>query len=432
MSRRHFALLLPLIALFLVLMLVVPPHEDDEAGYIALAKRITHGYYVTGDNRALLDAKPGYPDLWFGPGLPIVLAPLVAIHSPKWVLRTTSPIFLFLAVVAFYMLVRTRGSPRTALVAAYALGLYVPFWTLLPNVHSETLAIFLVVASLYGVARYLESRRLRFLGLATSALTWLALTRVAFGWVITIVLVLLLARWALRRRPLASRLVLMYATALVLSVPWLAYTHSKTGRIFLWGNSGSLSLYWMSSPNPGDLGDWHQANQVFADPRLRPHLSFFRRLEGLTLPQQNVRIEHEALRNIVHHPGKYAENVAANVSRMLYNTPYSWTRETPKALVYALPNSLLLGAIAFSLAVFARRRHSLPPEAVPFILLGTVAFGLHALLAAYPRMLMPEVPIVLWFAALAVQESGLFYRRVDPESRQPPDQHPAPSRPVSA
>lgn len=408
MTRRHFALLLPLLALFFALMVVVPSHEDDEASYVSLAKRITHGYYTTGDNRALLDAKPGSPDLWFGPGLPIVLVPLVAAHSPLWLLRTTGPIFLFLAVLVFYMLVRLRGSPRTALVAAYALGLYVPFWTLLPNVHSETLAILLVVASSYGLARYLQDHSFRHFALAAVALAWLALTRVAFGWVISAVLVLALAWWAVRRRPLAGHLAAVYTAALVLCVPWLVYTHARTHRVFVWGNSGSLSLYWMSSPYANDLGDWHQANRVFSDPRLRAHRSFFRGLEGLTLAQQNAKIERRALENIAHHPGKYAKNVAANVSRMLFNAPYSFTRENTKMLVYAVPNALVLGAIVLSLAVFLRRRGSLPPEGVPFLLLGVVAIGLHALLSAYPRMLMPEVPIVLWFTALAVQESGLL------------------------
>ena len=430
MTRRHFALLLPLLALYFGLMLLVPPHEDDETSYITLAKRITHGYYVTGDNRALLDANPSSPDLWFGPGLPIILTPLVALDSPNWALRSTGPVLLFLAVLLFYALLRIRAGPRTALAGAYALGLYVPFSTLLPNVHSETLAIFLLVATLYGVARYVIERRLRWFAFTAVALAWLALTRVAFGWVITIVLVLLLAWWVIRRRSLAGRLALVYAAALLLCVPWLSYTYSKTHRIFVWGNSGSLSLYWMSSPYSGDLGDWHQANQVFTDPRLRAHRSFFRRLEGLTLAQQNAKIERQALRNIAHHPAKYAENVAANVSRMLFNTPYSFTGKSPKILLYGIPNVLLLAAVAFSIAVFARRRELLPPEAAPFLLLGAVAVALHALLSAYPRMLMPEVPIVLWFTALAAEMTGLIGgasprdgiepgRRVDPNQSRP-------------
>ena len=98
----------------------------------------------------------------------------------------------------------------------------------------------------------------------------------------------------------------MVALSLVLCVPWLAYTASETGRLLVWGNSGSLSLYWMSSPESGDLGDWQQANDVFTTPTLAPHGPFFERLRGLALPEQNAELERRALENIADHPLKYA------------------------------------------------------------------------------------------------------------------------------
>ena len=58
-----------------------------------------------------------------------------------------------------------------------------------------------------------------------------------------------------------------------------------------------------------------------------------------------IRLEREALSNIAADPLKYALNVAANGSRMFFNSPYSFERQSPKALVYALPNSLVLGAM---------------------------------------------------------------------------------------
>ena len=46
----------------------------------------------------------------------------------------------------------------------------------------------------------------------------------------------------------------------------------------------------MSSPYPGDVGDWQQANAVFTDPALAPHRPFFAGLRGLSLPEQNSRL----------------------------------------------------------------------------------------------------------------------------------------------
>ena len=166
----------------------------------------------------------------------------------------------------------------------------------------------------------------------------------------------------------------------------------------------------MTSPHEGDLGDWHQAHLVFTDPALRPHREFFESLRGLELAEQNAEIEREALGNIADHPDAYAENVVANVSRMLFNTPYSRTQQQANDVFYAVPNALLLGAAVFCALVLVRRRRGLPPETGVFALLAATAFGLHALVAAYPRMLAPIVPLLVWLTVLAAVEAGLLRR----------------------
>ena len=209
----------------------------------------------------------------------------------------------------------------------------------------------------------------------------------------------------------------MVGLALALCIPWLAYTTVETGRVLQWGNSGSLSLYWMSSPFERDLGDWRQANRVFTDDDLAPHRPFFETLRGHPLPEQNARLERRAVENIRDHPAKYAENVVANVSRMLFDAPYSATPQRLTALAFALPNALLLAAVLLALVVALRVRGALPAAAAPFALLGLLAFALHALVAAYPRMLLPIVPIVVWFAAVAFAN----HVRVDTRAlRSPP------------
>jgi 4-amino-4-deoxy-L-arabinose transferase-like glycosyltransferase len=416
-TRRELALLLPLLALYLAAWAFFPARPDDEASYVVLAERITDGYYVTGDDNAILDQAPASPDLWFGPGLPALLAPLVAFDAPLSALRLTSVVVLFAAVLLFYMLARERWGPRAGVVAAYALGLYVPFLGLLSNLHSEVLAVLCVVVGMLGLARFIERRGLGWLVLGSVGLAGLALTRVAYGWVLSVALVLLLGWWLVRRSRSSGRAAAVLALALALCIPWLAYTHAKTDRLFVWGNSGSLSLYWMASPYEGDLGDWHQAHLVFTDPALRPHRAFFESLRGLTLAEQNAEIEREARRNIVDHPDEYVENVAANVSRMLFNAPYSRTLQQTNDLFYALPNAILLGALVLCVLVLVPRRRVLPPETGVYALLGTTAFALHALVAAYPRMLAPIVPLLVWLTVLALVEAGLLRSDARPGTR---------------
>lgn len=395
-------LLAPLFVLLLLVSFLFPDRQDDEAGYLELARNLVHGHYATGRPDALLDADPSYPDLWFGPGLPLALAGAVATDVPVGLLRLSGPIFLFAAIVVFFALARRTMSTTAALVAAWLLGLYVPFYTLLPNLHSEPLALLFVVVSLYATARLVDEGRRRWLVLGSVALAGLALTRVDYGWVLMIVFAVLLVWWAASRSANARRLAAMYALGLALCIPWLAYTTTETGRLLQWGNSGSLSLYWMSSPFVGDLGDWQQADVVFTDPDLAPHRAFFKTLRGLDLPEQNARLERRALANIGDHPLKYAENMTANVSRMLFDAPYSRTPQRLTAFFFALPNALLLGAVLVALLVAVRVRGAFSPSGTPFAIFAVVAVGLHVFVSAYPRMLMPIVPVIVWFGATAI------------------------------
>jgi protoporphyrinogen oxidase len=396
------AILLPLLALLVLVAVFFPEREDDEAGYLELARNLLDGHYATGRPDALLDADPAYPDLWFGPGLPLALVGPVAADLPLALVRLLGPAFLFLALLVFFHLARRSLSTKVAALATWSLGLYLPFYTVLPNLHSEPLAVLFVVLALYATARRSEETSTRWLVFGAVALAGLALTRVDYGWVLAVVFLVLLGWWALSRHAAARRLAAMYAAALVLCVPWLAYTTAETGRVWQWGNSGSLSLYWMSSPYPGDLGDWQQAHLVFSDPNLAAHRPFFEGLRGLTLAEQNAELERRALVNIRDHPVKYLENVAANVSRMLFDTPYSYSRQRLSALYFALPNALLMGAMVLAALVAVRAHGSLPAPAAPFAIFAAVAFGLHALVSAYPRMLMPIVPALVWLAATTI------------------------------
>ncbi len=401
----HASRVLPFVALLAILVVAtyaLPDRQDDEAGYLELARNLADGHYTTGRPDALLDADPSYPDLWFGPGLPLVLAGPVAANLPLDVLRLSGPLFLFGALLVFHALARRALSPRAALWATFALGLYLPFYSVLTNLHSEPLAVLLLVVAMYAIARACAGDGRRWTVAGGAALAGLALTRVAYGWVLTVALIAFAIWWLATRRAAARRLVGMTALALALCTPWLVYTTVETGRPLQWGNSGALSLYWMSTPTPGLLGDWQQANDVFTDPELAAERPFFASLRGLELPEQNRRLEQRAVENIVQHPVSYAKHVVANVSRMLFDAPYSHTEQRLSAFAFALPNALLLGSFAVALFLLVARLRALPSAALPFAVLAAVAVGLHVLVATYPRMLLPIVPLLVWFTAIGL------------------------------
>jgi 4-amino-4-deoxy-L-arabinose transferase-like glycosyltransferase len=373
--------------------------SGDEGVYLGLARNIVQGHYRDGSGQGPLNmCFPGWktPDLWYGPGFPAFLSPLVAVHLPVSSIRVVGPLLLLASVLLFYRLLLFTARERWALGGALALGLYVPFYRYLPFLHSEFLALLFVVLAMLALTRVAREGTKGASLAAAAALAALALTRVAFGWVVSVLVLFWLVRWLVGRRPLARRMLLVHVGALALCLPWLAYTQSVTGRPFLWGTSGGLSLYWMSSPEAVDRGDWHCASDVFAEGWLEPHRAFFVAHANDSPIAQDRALERAALHNIVHHPAKYAENLAANASRILFNAPYSRRPLGLRVIPFLVPGVILVALLAYCVLWLRRHRRRLPPEAPAFIAFAVVAFLVHLPVSAYVRMLIPIVPPLLW------------------------------------
>src|SRR4051794_9876417 len=279
-AAREWVRLLPLLALFVLVCALVQPSPDparDEPALLAAASRLLHGQLApaapTLDPRAYL---------WHGPGLVAVLAPLVGLHLSLFAIRFLEPVLLGAAVLLFHRLLRVRLAPRAALLWTYALGLYVPFYAVLPEIHKEPLSALLVVAAMLAATRGLSRGGLS-IAAAGLALTALTMVRMEYGWVTIALLVVALAAWGLRRvSALARRSAAIAAIGVAGCLPWLAYTEHLTGKPFYWGSSSGLSLFWMSPTGGGETGSWHEPSAVFTDPglaRFRPFFAHLRRLD---------------------------------------------------------------------------------------------------------------------------------------------------------
>jgi 4-amino-4-deoxy-L-arabinose transferase-like glycosyltransferase len=395
----HRSSLLPILGAYTLISAVKPhPSGTDEGTYVAYARNLTHGFY------AQTHSLNPSAYLWHGPGLPGLLAPLVALHVPLGLMRIlVGPVLLFAAFVVFNRLARLYVSAPTALIATYGLALYLPFFTVVGNIFVEPLATLCFTLAVFFMVRSFRGGRRDHLW-AGVALAVLALSRVEYGYVLLAAL-LLSGVWLLvsRRSPMARRGTLATAVALLLCTPWLAYTYSLTSKPFYWGNSGGLSLYWMSAP--GNLGDWHSGKEVFALPQLAADRPLFTALERLKPLDQDQRLQHVAFQNIRNDPAHYLANVVNNVDRLVFNSPYSFTnknsplsftREKASSVIYAVPNALLFGLLAVALVVAVRMRRQLRAEVVPIAVLVALGFAVHVPLAGYARFVTPLVPAAAW------------------------------------
>lgn len=368
---------------------------DDEGSLLGFAHALVHGHYAT---LGSLNSE-GY--LWHGPALPALLAPMVAAGLPVWAMRLlTGPLLLFVAVVLFERLLALRLGRRQALAGAYALGLFVPFGYLLRSIAKEELALIFVIVAMHGITRALEDGSRRHIALAGLALAALVYDRLEYGW-IAIAMLIVAAGWTLlgRRHAAPRRFLAICAIAVAGCIPWLAYTYSVTGRPLYWGNSGGLSLFWTSAPAPDQHGAWHAVHSVFHEGYLAPFRPFFRRVDRLPPLRRDLVFQSTAIHNALGHPLRFAVNVAANGSRMLFATPLGVNLPVPLIVGCSICMVALLGMAATGIVRMRRGPRRLPRETIPFALLLGLGFAIHLLPTADPRMLMPLIPLLVWAAA---------------------------------
>ena len=387
-ALSDLSVLLPLLALYLIVVVSAssPTFGGDEGGYVGNATRMIHG-----PDESQKDFR-----LWWGPGYPIVLVPFIALRSPWIVAKCLNAGFLFGAIIYFYEMIRRYLPRAAALFITFCLGLYPPLMRELPRLHTESLMVLLICAFMFHFCALYNNPRRWWLHLTAASVyvAYLALTKIFFGYVIATVSVLGLGLLLWRGTPALRRGVAVFVLALIWCSPYLFYTYSLTGRVFYWGTSGGMSLYWMSTPYPTELGDWFSVESVRDEPELAPHREFFAKLEGLSDVQRDDAFKKQAIYNITHHPGKYAANWAANVGRLLFSYPYSLTPQKLSTYFYMAPNMFVV--VLFLLSMFPA---ALRPRAIPFEIWALLIFALTAvfgssLLSAFDRQFWPLVPIL--------------------------------------
>ncbi|MCB9868980.1 MAG: hypothetical protein H6837_03930 [Planctomycetes bacterium] len=417
--KRAALLLSPLLVLYVWLTLDRAQDQlrKDEPTYVMYAANLRAGGY----------APAGSECLWAGPGYPLLLAPILATDrvpftsvSTRTAAKLVNALLLFCAVLMVRAAVARYTGPGVASGVALLFGLYWPIYDQLGFMMTEPLAVFLIAGLVLCGSGFLARGGWgRLLGTGAS-LGYLALTKVVFGYALAGGLVLAVMLGVVRRRRMWWRAAAALLLGLALCTPYLAYTYRITGRPFLWGTSGGMQLYWMSSPQQHEYGDW--VNYVLEgmrdpsdrNPVMQHHAAVFREAMGYA-PANFVAEGHDklvlrlgahqnqvfldtALDNIRRHPFKFTSNWVANVSRLLTGAPRSYHPQTPEMVRYLFPNLLLVAWAAFAAA--RRPLRAMPGEAWAIGGFGLVYLGGVSLLSCYPRFLTILGPILFWWPAV--------------------------------
>jgi 4-amino-4-deoxy-L-arabinose transferase-like glycosyltransferase len=413
-AMRSWIKLLPLLAYLLLAVGVLSADtlRYDEIFYVALAKSLTHGHF---------NAQPPEPDLWRGPGYPIVLAPFVTLDLPYRVPKLLNALFLFGAACFFYATLRSYVSERSALLAAYLLGVYPSLLAEGNRLFTEPFATFLIAGFGFALCAALRKRGWHWLllGLAAFFLGYLALTRVFFGYVIVVLLLTVAVLFLWRRQVAYAKTLVVCVLALLLCTPWLYYTYRQTGQVFYWGTSGGMQLYWMATPYSGEYGDWLSPDTVMQNDLLSQHHGeLFTRISQMSGVEADTALKQQAVQNIRRYPAKYVLNLAANISRLFFSFPYTNTPESLKPVPRMFPNTVVL--LLALLAVYPGwiNRRQVPCEVHLVLGFGLLALGGSALLSAYERQFHPLVPtFALWITYVLAQFVRLQVIRCSPSAQ---------------
>lgn len=414
--RRAAIHFLPLLLLYIGLVFAEATDglRQDEPTYLVMAESLR-------DGRCTVE---GTEFFWAGPGYPAVIAMGQELGLSPGAIKYGNAVFLYLAVLLLFGTLSRSLTVRRSRWIAVAFGLYWPAFEQLGYLMTEPFVTFLVAALLFTGTRFLGGSLWWGL-LAAPLLAGLALTKLIFGYVLVAALIVSLVWLVVRRSASAGRCLAVLAVALSLCTPYLVCTQQVTGRYFLWGTSGGMQLYWMTSPHAEEHGDW--INYVFAgladptdkNPVIRNHAPVFRRALGyesnfetepyealirrLGVQQQDVFYE-AAFENLKAAPLAYAGNWIANIGRLVVGAPFSYQQQDARMLGYAIPNIALLTLVLLGVLVLWRRRGGLPAEYVAILVFLAIYLGGVSLVSCYPRFFTIVAPMLIWLAATGWRE----------------------------
>jgi hypothetical protein len=389
---------LPLLIFYVVFVFIASSKSfwGDEGRYVMFASNLSNGFYSPKDDVYL----------WNGPGYPLILVPFLLLKLPWLTAKLLNALFLFMAVIYFNSTLRIYIQKRVSFYYTYIFGLYPIFMRHMHLLITETFAILLVCGFLYHFCRLCKSDKFSWMQalLASSYLGYLALTKIFFGYVILSGILLSLFLYLLIKRSELKRTILVYLLALLICLPYLSYTYSLTGKVFYWGNSGGQSLYWMSTPYDNEFGDWQYSEKLHKKPEVfKNHQEFLKEISGLTSVQKDDEYKRRAVHNIRKNPAKYFRNWLANIGRLIFNYPYTYSYQKLSTYFYIVPNMFFIVFLVLSLYPGYHARKSIPYEIYGLVLFGVVSFVGSSLLSAYNRQFTILVPVfALWIIYIMI------------------------------
>jgi hypothetical protein len=324
-------------------------------------------------------------------------------------------VYQYFALIFLYKALNLVTNHKMALLFTLPLAIYPDALSILPILYTEAFTCLLVSSFIYSLTLCYTRGSIKYGIVAGLVLGYLTLTKIIFGYVLLLGLISCLVLLCFKKnRPYHLMSVKILLIAFAVTMPYLCYTYHLTGKAFYWGNSGGMSLYWMSSPYDNEYGDWklpelsnNQYPMLFKSPEgaamlKKNHSNEIKYILKHEAVEQDALFKQAAIRNIANHPFKFIENYYYNCSRMLFNFPYSYSYQDGAIVGNIIRGSLLLWSSLIGIAVTLLNLKRVIYPVKLLLLLTGIYLALSGALSAYPRQLDVMVPVLLfWLGTLA-------------------------------
>lgn len=415
-SKNPFLLFLPFLILDICIVFKFRNFilSADGPRYIYFAQNLTHGFY---------SPPPPAINLWNGPGYPIILAPFILLNIPFIFITLLNACFHYLSIVLLYKSLVKMVSAKKAVLFSFLWAFYIVAYEQIPYVATEPFTFFLITVIIFFLIRSLKEHNRSGTILAGICLGWLALVKVVFGYVLLALLLLYVLLFLINRSSvLYKKVIIITAIAFATTAPYLIYTYHLTGKLFYWGDSGGMSLYWMSSPFKNEFGDWQPADlstltKPPADSHpfkgtdnddikykafnnlINNHAADYQEILQKQGVERDELFKQKAVENIRKHPSKFLMNCFANFGRLIFNVPYSWKFQDPTMLVRIIINAVLFTFIIITLPITIYKWRKIDPLIRLMLFFVSIYFLTSLLVSAYSRMFYIIVPLILFWMA---------------------------------
>lgn len=414
--QNPFILFFPFLIFYLILVILFPTAgtAGDQDRYLIYAQFMINGQLPLNKEFVLLGNGPGYS---------LIIIPFVFFKFSFITITVLNAILYYMSVVFLFKSLIRVAHFKISLILSLFWGLYYNLYEQIVVISPEVFVTFLIVFLIYFILKLFSEinyRSIRINLMITGIIIgFIALVKPIFGYVIMITFIFSIILFILNKKSSSyKKLFLCLSIALIITIPYLAFTFQQTGKVFYWSSLGGNNLYWMASPYKSDLGDWFpDINRIskFArdadlikgaeDSLIKNHKDNFSYILQFDDSKRDEAYKKIAIENIKNNPTKYLQNIINNAGRILFNYPYSYRAQKASTLFRLPLNGLIVSFCLLALlpTIVNWKKIIFPIRFLLFFVF--IYLGGSVLVSAETRMFSIIVPILLIWMAFIFNKS---------------------------